>query len=942
MRIPTDTATVATTDRMRQEERMIMNDAIRSTECRAFWLTLFACLAVLVLAAVAPGRASASTGIDKFEMEPSTTQAGGHPNVTMFIQYQNRTNSPKDPCYCDDPKTVSFHFPTGFIGDPHSQPVCSLAEFSFAKCPLGSQVGWVGAQFRGLPITLPLFNLETHPEQAGQLGYIFPVLVFPNFIDLSSRTESDYGLDSASFPLPHPTAFNALTIEIWGVPSLPENDFYRFKAPLTGPASCGIFGPCGNGRISGVPSNSPPRPYTLNPTTCDVPLTGSVDLAYYTGQSYHAEVPWPATTGCNQLAFNPSIAVTPTTREADSPSGVDIDLKAPQALSPFTPSPSEIRTSQTTFPPGFTINSGAADGKVACQEADSGIGTRGPAHCPEASKIGTLSLDIAALPGPIPGALYIGEPLPGEKYRIVLAADGFATHVKLTGTLATDPNNGGVTVELNDLPQAPLQRFNMHIFGSERGLMATPPKCGTYDVHSVFVPWDNALPNQESVSSFTIDSGPGGSPCSGRTRPFNPTLDAGSANPTAGKFTPFSFRIRRPDGDQNLKSLSLETPPGLLASLRGIPYCPQSGLEQLASTSQSGLAELAAPSCPADSQVGTIVTGAGAGTHPLYTDGKVYLAGPYKGAPLSLMTAVPAISGPYDLGNVAVRVGLHLDPTTAALTAVSDPLPQILEGIPLRTRSLQISLDRPGFTVNPTDCTARSVHATMLGDEGATADASSHFQVANCSELPFKPKLSLKLSGNMKRAGNPGLRAVLTTQGGEANIASTVVALPNSELLDNSHIGTLCTKVQFAANACPEASVYGKATAYSPLLDQPLRGNVYLRPSNHKLPDLVAALRGQIDINLVGRIDSFKGGIRASFESVPDAPVSKFVLTMAGGKKGLLQSEENLCSTKHRSATVSLGGQNDLVNTGKVPIATSCGGGKHARAKTLSRARRAR
>jgi len=906
-----------------------MNDGIRSAELRVSrfrWLLASACLVLLGLAlAVMPGRASARTGIEKFEMFPSTTQAGGHPNVNLFVEYLNRTNAPVDPCGCDDPKTVTFHFPPGFIGDPHSQQICSLAEFSLAHCPIGSQVGRVGAQYNGFPINLPLFNLETHPDQAGQLGYIFPIIVFPNFIDLRSRTESDYGLDSATFPLPHPAVFNALLVELWGVPSLPENNFYRFKSPLTGFGSCGAFGPCGNGNVSGVPSPAPPRPYLENPTTCGVPLTGSVDLVYYSGQEYHEERPWPATTGCTQLSFNPSMSVSPTTTEADTASGTDIDLKAPQAPSPFTPSPSEIRTSRTVFPPGFTMSSSAADGKVACLASETGIGTRGPAHCPEASKIGTLSLDIASLPGPIPGALYIGEPLPDERYRIIIAANGFATHVKLTGTIATDPNTGQVTVELKDLPQAPMQRFNMHIFGSERGLMSTPAKCGTYSVRSEFIPWDNVLPKQEVTSSFTIDSGPNGGPCPGAIRPFAPSFEAGTKNPTAGMFTPFSMRVQRPDGDQELVSLTTKTPPGLLASLRGIPYCPEAAINRLMAPGYSGLAELAAPQCPAASQVGTIVSGAGAGTHPLYARGNVYLAGPYKGAPVSLIVNVPTVSGPYDLGNLVSRIALRIDPNTAAMTAVSDPLPQIREGIPLRTRSIQLNLDRPGFTINPTNCNGSSVDASILGDEGTVASDSIHFQVANCAELPFEPKLTLKLTGQMKRTGNPGLRAVVTAQSGEANIGSTVVALPHSELLDNAHIGTVCTRVKFAADACPADSVYGEAEVVSPLLDQPLRGPVYLRSSSHELPDLVAALQGQIDINLVGRIDSFKGGIRTSFGSVPDTPISKFVLRMEGGKKGLLQNEQSLCGGRRKSAKVKMEGQNGAIISEKVKLRAPCG-----------------
>jgi hypothetical protein len=930
---------VGVVDRTRQEEKT-MNDAIRSSELGIKprgWLAALTCLLLVALAsALAPGQASALTGIQEFEMYPSTTQAGGHPNVTMYVKYLNRSNAPADePCFCDDPKTVTFHFPTGFIGDPHSQQICSLAEFALAHCPISSQVGRVAAQFRGLPITLPLFNLETHPDQAGQLGYIFPVIVFPNFIDLSSRTESDYGLDSASFPMPHPTVFNALQVDIWGVPSLPENDFYRFKSPLTGFGSCGAFGPCGNGNVSGVSSPAPPRPYLLNPTTCGVPLTASVDVVYYSGQEYHQETPWPSTTGCTQLAFNPSMSVSPTTTEADTASGIDMDLKAPQTPSPYTPSPSEIRTSRTVFPPGFTLNPSAADGKVACLASETGIGTRGPAHCPEASKIGTLSLDIAALPGPIPGALYLGEPLPGEKYRIVLAANGYATHVKLTGTVATDPSSGRVTVELKDLPQAPMQRFNLHIFGSERGLMATPTKCGTYSVRSEFIPWDNVLPKQESTSSFTIDSGPEGAPCPGATRPFSPSFEAGSTNPTAGRFTPFSLRVQRPDGDQELAGLTVKTPPGLLASLRGIPYCPEAAISQLMQPGYSGLAELAAPSCPAASEVGSVVVGAGAGTHPVYTRGKAYLAGPYKGAPLSLIVDVPAVSGPYDLGNVTDRIALRVDPETAAISAISDPLPQILEGTLLRTRSIQLSFDRPGFTINPTDCSGASVAASLLGDEGAMAAVSRHFQVASCATLKFEPKLTLSLKGGSKRTQHPALRAVLRTAPGEANIARIGVTLPNSELLDQAHIKTICTRAQYAAEACPDGSVYGHATAFTPLLDQPLTGPVYLRSSSHKLPDLVVALRGQINVDLVGRIDSPHGRLRTRFASVPDAPVSKFVLQLEGGKKGLLVNERGVCASGNR-AKVSMKGQNEKVTSGRVRLRANCRG-KHRRHQSHAR-----
>jgi hypothetical protein len=898
-----------------------------TTSTRRRGLLGLICLALLTaVIAAAPGSASASSGILEFGMSPTTTQAGGHPNVTMFVHYLNRNNPPSETCFCDDVKTITFHFPTGFIGDPHSQAICSLAEFSLAACPISAQVGQVESLLFGNRIVLPLYNLETHPDQAGQIGFIFPLTPFPNFIDLRARTDSDYGLDSATFPIPHPIVFDTIRVNIWGVPAFPENDFYRFKTPLTVFGECGLFAICGDGTVTNFPSPAPPKPYLENPTTCGGSLESSVDLVYYNGKRYHAEEPWPATTGCTLLTFNPSISVTPTTDQADTASGVDVDLKVPQAQSPTQPSPSQIRTTRTTLPAGFSINSSAADGKVACAQSETGIGTLGPAHCPEASKIGTLTLDVAALPGPIDGALYLGEPLPGEKYRVVLAADGFATHVKFTGTVRTDPNTGQLTMEFADLPQSPMQEFNLHIFGSERGLLATPTKCGTYPVESEFVPWDGVLPTQASTSYFTIDRGPDGGPCPGASRPFTPDFGAGSNNPTAAMYSPFNMRVRRPDGDQNLARLTVEAPKGVLASLRGIPYCPQAALNQISLPSYGGLAELASPSCPAASQVGTVVSGAGAGTHPVYNDGRVYLAGPYHGAPLSLMVVIPAVSGPYDLGNVAVRVALRVDPDTTKITAVSDPLPQIMEGIPLRTRSIQLSLDRPHFTLNPTDCAPAAVRASIVGAEGAAVSLGAHYQASNCTALGFKPKLALRLKGKKKRRGNPALHAVLTTGSDEANIGRTVVALPSSELLDNGHIKTICTRVQFAANACPAGSVYGTAEATTPLLDQPLRGPVYLRSSNHQLPDLVAAMHGQIDVNLIGRIDSIHGGLRTTFASVPDAPVSKFVLDMAGGSKGLLENSENLCRSKHTRAAVKMTGQNGARLNRRVKLLTGCGG----------------
>jgi hypothetical protein len=323
------------------------------------------------------------------------------------------------------------------------------------------------------------------------------------------------------------------------------------------------------------------------------------------------------------------------------------------------------------------------------------------------------------------------------------------------------------------------------------------------------------------------------------------------------------------------------------------------------------------------SQIGTAIAGAGAGTHPVYVNGRVYLAGPYKGAPLSLVASIPALAGPYDLGVVSVRAAIHVDPETAQITAVSDPLPQIHEGVPLRTRVVRISLDRPGFAINPTNCDPFAVGATIGGDEGASVFPSPHFQMANCTELPFKPKLSLRLSGGTRRAKNPALHATLRARPGEANLARLAVLLPHSEFLDNAHVQSPCRAAEFAADDCPAGSVIGYATAESPLIDEPLAGPVVIRTSVHRLPDMVIALRGRFRIDLVAQVDSVRGRLRARFNALPDVAVSRVRLTLAGGRRGLLENSEALCRGPQR-ARVKLVGQNGRVRRLRVPLTADC------------------
>jgi hypothetical protein len=902
-------------------------------------LTLGMTLIVVgALLAIVTSSAAAKSNIFFYSNGPSTTQAGAHPNIVAAVEPGNRfSQSPKPPCECDDPKDIAFHAPQGVIANPHVISECTAAELATFSCPPDSQAGLVVLHFFGWG-ALPIYRTIPQAGQAGELAFLPPLgVAIPQYVAINARTGGDYGLDFTTLGINHALPPSYVANIFWGVPAAHSHDVLRFGQgergiecsvnPLAAIAEDVIPGDCSKKppHVSSLPS----APLTQNPTTCVGPLTSSVDLTSYDGETDHAEATWPATTGCDKLSFNPSLAAAPTTTETDSAAGLAVDIKVPQFQDPETPSPSEIRATTLTLPEGFTINPSAADSKTSCSDAQANLGNEEAAACPEFSKVGTTELNSSALPGPIFGYIYLGDPKPGDRYRAILSASGFGTSFKIAGSIHPDPATGRLVGSFENLPQAPFQEFNLHFFGSERGLFATPTRCGTYEVKTTFKPWASELSDQTSTQFFTIESGPKGRPCPNGPRPFAPTLQAGSVDNTGGAHTPFALQISREDGEQNFKGFTIQTPPGFSATLAGVPYCPETAISQLAVFGYQGLSEQASPVCPAASQIGTTTAGVGAGTHPLFVNGKAYLAGPYQGAPLSILAVIPAVAGPYDLGVVPVRVAVKVDPLTAQVTTVSDPLPQILEGIPLRTRFIELDLDRPGFALNPTNCDPFAIESMLTGIEGALSTPSANFQVANCADLAFEPKLSIRLSGSTKQAGNPSLTATFTAKPGEANISRTQVTLPRVELIDNAHIGNLCTRVQFdegttPGKKCPPDSILGFAEADTPLLDKPLEGPIYLRATGRPgLPDIVAALNGQIDIVLDGRVDSVHGRLRTTFETVPDAPISRVTIHLDGGRKGLLENSPKLCAhVQHFTAAIT--GQNGMTADQSPVLSTSC------------------
>jgi len=487
----------------------------------------------------------------------------------------------------------------------------------------------------------------------------------------------------------------------------------------------------------------------------------------------------------------------------------------------------------------------------------------------------------------------------------------------------------------------------MELDAGDRAPLVMPGHCGTYQVETTFTPWGSPASPYARSSSFEVSQGPGGAACpAGGPGPFAPEFLAGTLANSAATHSPFHLRVQRGDAEQEISRLSVELPPGLTGRLAGVSFCPEAAIE--AARQKSGAEELAAPSCPASSRVGATTVGAGTGAALVYVPGKVYLAGPYRGAPLSVLAVTPAKVGPFDLGTVVIRQALRIDPATAevSIDGAADPLPRIIEGIPVRLRDVRADVDRPDFMLNPTSCAPSAVSATLFGvgldllslSDDTPAPLSSPFQAANCARLGFKPALSLRLIGSTKRGGHPALRGEYRPRPGDANLKSLAIRLPRSAFLDQAHIRTICTRVQFAQEACPAAAAYGRARAFTPLLDQPLEGPVYLRSSDNELPDMVLDLHGLIDIEAAARIDSVRGGIRASFSRTPDAPLSRVIVSMQGGRKGLIQNSTDLCRSAHR-ARLSFGAHNGALRQLRPPVKARCGKARRAAGRGSARSR---
>jgi hypothetical protein len=904
--------------------------------------------------------------------------AGGHPpkGFTQFIvEYEPGLLGPEEPIGALS--KVHVDLPPGLTVNPQATEQCTQAEFEgtpSVACP-GAAVGksFVTGSAAGLPLPIPIeaivYNIDPPNGEPARFGF--------NLVGNNIYLKADVSWDS--------DYHEAFTIEVPPVPLIGEL-ILKNRLVFDGAAGDGTFIAAPTTCLGEASSDSPFKhvysTWLLASSVAEEEDPGYVFPASAAPQLESRIPPGTSPKGCDSIPFEPSVTTDPDTEQTDSPSGATVAVDLPEVKGGGNQSTSHVRSASVTLPPGMGLNPSAANGLAVCSDDQFNKGNKDPVECPAASRIGTVEIDTPPLPdGSLTGPVYVGnqlsrDPTSGDLYRIFVVAESsrYGISARLLGRAKVNPETGQVTTVFDDgalgrvplpgLPQVPFKSFRIKLNGGPKAVLTSPPTCGPNTTGTQMTPWSSALgtvpvgaaggPSSNSIvsdsSEFSLSAAPGGGGCpkTMAERPFALGFDADTNSAKAATFSPLRMNITRSDGNQELKGVDVTLPPGLVAKLAGVKYCSNAALA--AAAANSGIAEAASSSCPSSSRIGRADIKTGSGPSPIGISGQVFLTGRYKGAPLSLAVITPATAGPFDLGTVVVRVALSLEPRTARVHAVSDPIPHVYGGATLDIRSIAVVLNRDDFTLNPTNCSQLSFDGSLLGGGANPLDpaafvpvaVSAPFKAHGCEQLGFKPKLFLRLFGGMRRAKNPKLRAVLLPRKGDANIGRAATILPRSLILDQANLAKVCTRVQFAANECPKKSIYGNARAFSPLLDDPVSGPIYLRSSNNVLPDLVADLHGQVDLELVSRTDSTRGRIRNTFDIVPDVPVTKFILTLRGGPKGLLVNSRNQCPRKHagakgkgasaskvkgsrQRAIVRLKAQNGKKRNMKLRLRTACG-----------------
>ena len=866
------------------------------------------------------------------------TQAGSHPyelTVSFDLNNYHVGSEPRSESIAPagaGARNIAVNLPPGIIGNPQAVPRCSRNTFDAEMCPTSTQIGvddaFLGST--GLDFQNAIYNLVPPPGSPAQFG--FTLAGNTTLLDAGVRSGGDYAITEHVEHILQKDVVSNQAI-IWGVPSDPSHDGDRCASVNEEDSVCGLPGDGVETPFLTLPTSCEPRPGEAVPTFsiegdawASEALTSNESYAYSDSNGIATGL-----TGCLSLSMKPTIGLAPDTAAADTPAGLSVDVKVPQEglLQNEGLSTANLKNTTVTLPEGLVINPGQAAGLQACQSYQDGLTTAaeksegkedtGPAECPDPAKVGTDEITTPLLAHPLQGDVYVLQSNPPE-LKLLVTASGEGVNLKLVGIVHLNTTTGQLTTTFSETPELPFTDFKLSFSGGAQAALDTPTSCGTYSSDADFSPWSAPFsPDVFTGSSFAIDSGPGGSPCASPL-PFGPSLIAGATTDQAGGYTDFSMLLQSPDDQQRISKLQFKAPAGLSGMIANVPLCGES--------------QAAQGTCSSASQIGHSVVASGPGPYPLVVpqpgepEAPIYLTGPYEGAPFGLSIVTPVIVGPFNLGTIVTRAKIEVDPRTAQITVTTDPLPQIIDGVPTDLRTVDAVIDRPEFMFNPTNCSPQAFSGSATSAQGTTAVISSHFQVGSCQSLKFGPDFKVSSSGKTSKAAGASLSVKIlypsTPPGNnqassQANIGSVKVDLPEQLPSRLTTLQKACTAKQFDANpgGCPAESVVGHAKVLTPLLPVPVEGPAYfVSNGDEAFPNLIMVLQGYgVTIELVGDTFISKAGITSStFKSLPDVSFSSFELTLPEGKYSALAANGNLCAvtktvTVKRKVTIKVKGR---------------------------------
>ncbi len=884
-----------------------------------------ALLALVVLAGVLLALAGASTAraafgfvagetsANAYKADGTTleTQAGATPHTATTVFELNSTLTQVTPTSFsrlpdENVKDIQVDLPTGFVGDPNATPKCPREVLpdafpnNLAPCPPSTQVGtvklWFGSRAAtatgGTYYQFPVYNMV--PRKGDLVDLTFVVVSFGGTHVIGSVRQNDFGVRTSISNLSALLPLVRTEMSLWGVPADPVHNAQRGMICANSPLAC-----FNGGQVGGAA----PRAFLRNPVRCD----GTNPVTEFKVRSWREPTTWltdtasgPPLTGCEKTRFTASFGAKPEISRPDAPSGLSVDIGLPQNDDPKGLGTPPMKKAVVTLPPGMSVNPASASGLVPCTDPALNLGKDVPVSCPDASKIGDVEATTPVLSERLTGGIYLrpqasNDPESGELFRVALVLESKerGLSIRLPGSIRADKVTGQLTTTFDNNPQMPVDRVKLRFKSGPRAPLATPAACGRHTVNAELSSWAGQTANLNST--FDIDCVPG-------LGGFTPSFVAGTALPVAGAHSPFSLSIAKPDNHHALTGVNVALPPGLLANLKG----------------------------RIGSQVGTVTAFAGPGGSPYPLPGRVYLEGPYGDAPFSLKVVVPAVAGPFDLGEVVVRQRIHVDRRNAQVSIASDPLPTIVSGVPVRLQRLDVNVDAPGFMVNPTSCAPTTVHADLSSAAGQVAQVSTRFQVGECASKPLEPKLAMQFTdrAELRRNKHPGVRADLGAIPGHANLKQVRVALPLAVALDPNNAKALCPPEGPAAGACPDESIIGHARATTPLLDVPVEGPVYFVKGTRigangrviaTLPKLYVRLSGQgvtIDLHADSSVSGPTGKQKlvTTFKELPDVALDQFSLRINGGPNGVLKATADVCGAS-TSTQVRYTGHNGRVTT---------------------------